>query len=177
MKVALYARVSKLHSHQDPEVQLRDLRIWCKANDHKIIEEYVDRGVSGAKSSRPQLDRMMQDACRGRKDIEAIVVWRLDRFGRSAQHLHNAVAELKEAKIQFVSVKDGFDLTTPVGKLMFALLGAFAEFERNIIAERIEAGLRTARAKGHRPGRKIDPVKGPSRRTLARRRHQARNSA
>lgn len=171
MKVALYARVSKLHSHQDTEVQMRELREWSSSKHHKIIDEYVDRGVSGIKKSRPGLDRMMRDATRGLKDIDAVVVWRLDRFGRSIQHLHNAVAELHEAKVQFISVKEGFDLSTPMGKLFFAMLAAFAEFERNIIAERIDAGLRTARAKGHKPGRKIDVKRGPSRTTLWRQRN------
>jgi DNA invertase Pin-like site-specific DNA recombinase len=169
MKVALYARVSKLHTHQDPEVQLRELRAWCSMNSHKIVAEYVDKGVSGAKASRPQLDKLMRDAIKGLRDIDAVVVWRLDRFGRSLRHLQNAIAELHGAGVSFVSLKDGFDLTTPLGKVLFAILGAFAEFERDVIAERIKAGLRNAKAKGHVPGPKIDPRKGPSRTTLWRR--------
>lgn len=168
MRVALYARVSKLHSHQDTAVQLRELREWCEAKQHTIAGEYVDHGVSGIKKSRPGLDRLMRDAVKGLKEIDAVVVWRLDRFGRSIQHLHNAVAELQEAKVKFISVKEGFDLSTPMGKLFFAMLAAFAEFERNIIAERIHAGLRHARAQGHKPGRKIDARKGPSRTTAWR---------
>lgn len=169
MKVALYARVSKLHSHQDPEVQLRELREWAKLHSHAIVAEYVDRGVSGAKASRPQLDRLMRDATKGLRDFEAVVVWRLDRFGRSLQHLQNAIALLRDAKVGFISLKEGFDLTTPMGKAFFGMLGVFAEFERDVIAERIRAGLRSAKAKGHVPGPKIDPAKGPSRMTLWRR--------
>lgn len=169
MKVALYARVSKLHSHQDPEVQLRELRAWCVTHSHKITAEYVDRGVSGAKKSRPQLDKLMRDATKGLQDIDAVVVWRLDRFGRSLQHLQNAIAILRDAKVGFISLKEGFDLTTPMGKAFFGMLGVFAEFERDVIAERIRAGLRNAKAKGHLPGPKIDPRKGPSRTTLWRR--------
>jgi DNA invertase Pin-like site-specific DNA recombinase len=171
MNVALYARVSKVGEHvkQDPEMQLGELRAWCLKNDHKIVFEYVDRGVSGAKASRPQLDRLMRDAQKGLRDFECIVVWRLDRFGRSLQHLQNAIAALKDAKISFVSIKEGFDLTTPMGKAFFGMLGVFAEFERDVIAERIKAGLKAAKAKGSVPGRKIDPNKGPSRTTLWRR--------
>lgn len=168
MKVALYARVSRVGKDikQDPEVQLRDLREWCVQHKHEIVGEYADRGVSGIKSSRPQLNRLMSDA--KREQFEAVVVWRLDRFGRSLQHLQNAVTELHDAGVKFISLRDGFDLTTAVGKVIFAVLGAIAEFERNLIAERIAAGLRAARAKGHRPGRKIDPQRGPSRTTLWR---------
>lgn len=172
MNVALYARVSKLKGDQDPEVQLRELRPWCAKKGHTIIAEYVDR-ISGAKSSRPQLDKLMRDAVHGLRDIEAVVVWRLDRFGRSLQHLQNAMAALREADVAFISLKEGFDLTTPMGKAFFGMLGVFAEFERDVIAERIRAGLRNAKAKGHLPGRKIDPRRGPSRTTLWRRRKAA----
>jgi DNA invertase Pin-like site-specific DNA recombinase len=169
MKIALYARVSKLHSHQDPEVQLRELRAWCVKEGHKIVAEYVDHGVSGAKVSRPQLDRLMRDATKGLRDIDTVLVWRLDRFGRSLQHLQNAIAVLRDAQVGFISLKEGFDLTTPMGKAFFGMLGVFAEFERDVIAERIRAGLKNAKAKGHVPGRKIDPKAGPSRTTLWRR--------
>ncbi len=169
MNIALYARVSKLHSHQDPEVQLRELRAWCSKEGHKISAEYVDHGVSGSKKSRPQLDKLMRDATRGLRNIDAVLVWRLDRFGRSLQHLQNAIGELRTAKIAFISLKEGFDLSNPMGKAFFGMLGVFAEFERDVIAERIRAGLRSAKAKGHVPGRKIDPKKGPSRTTRWRR--------
>lgn len=111
----------------------------------------------------------MKDATKGLRDIDAVLVWRLDRFGRSLQHLQNAIAVLKDAKVGFISLKEGFDLTTPMGKAFFGMLGVFAEFERDVIAERIRAGLRNAKAKGHLPGRKIDPQRGPSRTTLWRR--------
>jgi DNA invertase Pin-like site-specific DNA recombinase len=184
MNVALYARVStdkcelcgkNPSSHnsssphqfrgQDPEVQLLELRAWCAAQKHTIVEEYVDRGVSGTKASRPQLDRLMADATKGLRDIQVVAVLRLDRFGRSVQHLHVAVGKLLAAKVEFISVKDGFDLTTPMGKLLFGILATFAEFERNVIAERTKDGLKKARTEGHIPGRKIDPAKGPSRTT------------
>jgi DNA invertase Pin-like site-specific DNA recombinase len=159
---------------QDPEVQLLELRAWCAAQKHTIVEEYVDRGVSGTKASRPQLDRLMADATKGLRDIQVVAVLRLDRFGRSVQHLHVAVGKLLNAKVEFISVKDGFDLTTPMGKLLFGILATFAEFERNVIAERTKDGLKKARVDGHIPGRKIDPAKGPSRTTVWRRNIGAR---
>jgi DNA invertase Pin-like site-specific DNA recombinase len=196
LDVALYARVStdkcdecgkgpSSHngngSHefrgQDPEVQLRELRNWCAAQGHTIVIEYVDRGISGTKASRPQLDQLMRDGTKGLREFGAVVVLRLDRFGRSVQHLHNAVGALHSANVAFISIKEGFDLTTPMGKLFFGILAAFAEFERNVIAERTKEGLKLARAKGHRPGRKIDPAKGPSRTTLWRQRHRSREIA
>ena len=119
----------------------------------------------------------MADATKGWRDFSVVVVLRLDRFGRSVQHLHSAVGELLAAKVEFISVKEGFDLTTPMGKLLFGILAAFAEFERNVIAERTKDGLKKARAEGHIPGRRIDAVKGPSRTTLWRRAIGARKLA
>lgn len=182
MRLALYARVSKppkgeLQEHQrrdqDPEVQLRELREWCRHKGHTIVEEYVDR-ISGAKDSRPALDRMMLDATKGLRDIDAVLVWKLDRFGRSTQHLHKMVNELKQHKVAFISLKENFDLTTPLGKVFFGLLAVFAEFERDTIAERTRAGMANARAKGHLPGRKIDGKNGPCRTTLWRQRQRAK---
>jgi DNA invertase Pin-like site-specific DNA recombinase len=159
---------------QDPEVQLLELRAWCVANKHTVIREYVDRGVSGTKASRPQLDCVMADATKGLRDIEIVAVLRLDRFGRSVQHLHKTVGDLLASKVDFVSVKDNFDLTTPMGKLLFGILAVFAEFERNVIAERTKDGLKKCRSEGRIPGRKIDPTKGPSRTTAWRQRIGAR---
>jgi DNA invertase Pin-like site-specific DNA recombinase len=177
MKIALYARVSKppkgdlsdqQRRDQDPEVQLRQLREWAEKCGHTIVEEYVDR-ISGKTTSRPGFDRLMADATKGRQNIEAVVVWRLDRFGRSMQHLQNSVALLRDANVAFISLKEGFDLTNAMGKAFFGMLCVFAEFERDLIIERTKAGMANARAKGHLPGRKIDPAKGPSRTTLWRR--------
>ena len=175
MKLALYARVSKPQrglvdpqaKDQNPEVQLRELREWCERNHHKISIEYVDR-LSGKNTRRPQLQKLMRDAVKGLRDIDGVLVWRLDRFGRSVRDLHNLIAELDEAKIAFICLKDGFDLTTSGGRAMFGMLAVFAEFERNVIAERTKAGLALARSEGRLPGRKIDPRKGPSRTTLWR---------
>jgi DNA invertase Pin-like site-specific DNA recombinase len=193
MNVALYARVStdkcelcgknpSSHSDashqfrgQDPEVQLRELRDWAAANKHTIVEEYVDRGVSGTKASRPQLDRLMADATKGLRDIDLLAVWRLDRLGRSVHHLYTVVGELRDAKVEFISVSDKFDVTSAMGQVIFGILALFAAFERNIIAERTRDGLKKARAEGHVPGRRIDPEKGPSRTTRYRQRIGARS--
>lgn len=181
MKVALYARVSKPQrgqltdlqkKEQDPEVQLRELRPWCQSKGHVIVQEYVER-LSGKNANRPQLRKMMKDATAGLRDIEAIVVWRLDRFGRSVPDLYDLVGELQQAGIAFVSLKDNFDLSTSMGKLLFGILAVFAEFERNVIAERTKAGLAMARAGGKLPGRKIDPRRGPSRTTRWRQKKRA----
>lgn len=153
MKVALYARVSTADKGQDPELQLRELRARGQMSGWEITGEYVDRGVSGAKERRPELDRLMRDANRG--DFEAVAVWKLDRFGRSLRHLVNALAELEARGITFVSLRDNIDLSTPAGRLMFQIIGAMAEFERALIAERVRSGLAVARTKGRRLGRPL----------------------
>ena len=149
-QVALYARVSTLNS-QDPEMQLAELREFAGRRGWQIVEEFTDQGVSGCKEARPALNRLMADACRRRFD--AIVVWKIDRFGRSLKHRVNSLAELAALGVAFVSLRDNLDLSTPSGRLMFQIIGAMAEFERALIQERVRAGLRNARAKGRRLGR------------------------
>jgi DNA invertase Pin-like site-specific DNA recombinase len=150
-RVALYARVSTLHGQQDPEMQLSELREYVTRRGLSIHEEYVDEGVSGSKESRPALNRLMSDAQRCRFD--AVLVWKIDRFGRSLKHLVNALADLSAYGIAFISLRDNLDLSTPSGRLMFQIIGAMAEFERALIQERVRAGLRNAKAKGKRIGR------------------------
>jgi DNA invertase Pin-like site-specific DNA recombinase len=149
-RIALYARVSTLNN-QDPEMQLSELREYARRRGLQIVEEFIDQGVSGCKESRPALNRLMADACRRRFD--AILVWKIDRFGRSLKHLVNAPAELAALGVAFISLRDNLDLSTPSGRLMFQIIGAMAEFERALIQERVRAGLRNARAKGKRLGR------------------------
>ena len=150
-KTALYARVSTVNGQQDPEMQLRELREYAVRRGLEVTGEYVDHGVSGAKDSRPALNRLMADAKQRRFDI--LLVWKLDRFARSLKHLVNALAEFEALGIAFVSLRDNLDLTTPSGRLMFQIIGAMAEFERALIQERVRAGLRNAVAKGKRLGR------------------------
>jgi DNA invertase Pin-like site-specific DNA recombinase len=150
-RVALYARVSTLNHNQDPELQLVELREYATRRGWEIAEIYTDNGVSGSKDSRPALNRMMADA--GQRKFDTVLVWKLDRFGRSLRHLINALAELEARGIAFVSLRDNLDLGTPSGRLMFQIIGAMAEFERALIQERVKAGLRHARSKGKRLGR------------------------
>jgi DNA invertase Pin-like site-specific DNA recombinase len=157
--VALCARVSTVNGHQDPEMQLREMREYASRRGWEIVGEYVDR-LSGSKESRPALNRLMADAKQRKFDV--IVVWKLDRFARSLKHLVLALAEFESLGVEFVSLRDNLDLTTPSGRLMFQIIGAMAEFERALIQERVKAGLRNAKAKGRtlgRPRRIVDAHK------------------
>ena len=132
-------------------MQLNELREYAARRGCMIVEEYIDQGVSGCKDSRPALNRLMSDAKRRR--FGAMLVWKLDRFGRSLRHLVNALAELEALGVAFVSLRDNLDLSTPSGRLMFQIIGAMAEFERALTVERVKAGLQHARSKGRRLGR------------------------
>jgi DNA invertase Pin-like site-specific DNA recombinase len=150
IRVGIYARVSTANN-QDPEMQLNELRVYAARRGWITVDEYIDQGVSGSTESRPALNRLMSDACRRRFD--AILVWKIDRFGRSLKHLVNSLAELAALGVAFVSLRDNLDLSTPSGRLMFQIIGAMAEFERALIQERVRAGLRNAQAKGKKLGR------------------------
>ena len=152
MRTALYARVSTSDKGQDPEMQLRELREHCQRRGWEIVGEYVDVGVSGSKDSRPQLNRLL--AAAHRRQCDAVLVWKLDRFGRSLKHLVNALAEFESLGVTFISLKESLDLTTPAGRLMFGIISAMAEFERDLIRERVRSGIANRRAKGLRVGRK-----------------------
>jgi DNA invertase Pin-like site-specific DNA recombinase len=151
MNSALYARVSTRDKGQDPEMQLAELREYAVKRGWQVAGEFVDIGISGSKESRPQLDAMLRLA-KSRK-LDVIAVWKLDRFGRSLRHLVDELAELKAVGCAFVSLRDNLDLSTPSGKLMFHVIGAMAEFERELIRERVKAGLAHARSKGQKLGR------------------------
>ncbi len=170
MKAAIYARVSTANNSQDPEVQLRELREYCQRRGWEIASEFMDMGVSGSKDSRPQLNRLMADAHRRRFD--AVVVWKFDRFARSVSHLLRALETFKALGIEFVSLSEQVDTSTPTGRMIFTVLGAVAELERSLIAERVRAGLRNARAKGKRLGR---PPMVVDRAEIARLRGQGRS--
>jgi DNA invertase Pin-like site-specific DNA recombinase len=150
MRVALYGRVSTLHN-QNPEMQLSELREYGARRGWQIVGEYVDEGVSGSRERRPQLDRLMADA--HRRKFDAVLVWKIDRFGRSLRHLVNALADLDAYGVAFISLRDNIDLSTPSGRLMFQVIGAMSEFEKSLIIERVRAGLRNAVARGVRLGR------------------------
>jgi DNA invertase Pin-like site-specific DNA recombinase len=132
-------------------MQLSELREYASRRGWSITGEYVDQGVSGSKESRPELNQLMTDA--HRRQFDAVLVWKIDRFGRSLKHLVNALADLCAYGVAFISFRDNLDLSTPSGRLMFQIIGAMAEFERSLIQERVKAGLRNARAKGKKFGR------------------------
>jgi DNA invertase Pin-like site-specific DNA recombinase len=151
MRVALYARVSTAIG-QNPEMQLAELREYCSRREWEDRAEYVDVGVSGAKERRPQLDRLLIAA--RRRECDVVVVWKLDRLGRSLKHLVNLIAEWESLGVAFVSLRDNLDFSTPGGRLMFNIIAAMAEFERDLIRERVKAGIARAKADGKRIGRK-----------------------
>lgn len=157
-RVALYARVSTSDRGQDTEVQLSELRQVAAQRGWKVVGEFIDNGVSGAKTSRPALDRMVVLAEQGKLDV--VAVWKLDRLGRSLIHLVTLLDQLACCGVEFVSLRDsGIDTTTASGRLMFQMLGAFAEFERDLIRERTLAGVRKAQLDGThcgRPRRELD---------------------
>jgi DNA invertase Pin-like site-specific DNA recombinase len=150
-RVAVYARVSTTNHGQDVGLQTRELRQFAEARGWIVAGEYIDAGVSGAKDSRPELNRLMADAHKRRFDV--VCVWRFDRFARSVSHLLRALETFKALGIDFVSYSEQMDTSTPAGKMVFTVLGAVAELERSLIVERVRAGLRNAKAKGKKLGR------------------------
>ena len=150
MNAAIYARVSKSTGAQSPEMQLRELREFCARRGWNLFGEYVDQ-ASGSRESRPELQRLLGD-CRRRR-VDAVVVYRYDRFARSLRQLVNALEEFRALSIDFVSLHEGVDTSTPNGRLIFGIFASIAEFERELIRERIKSGLDAARAKGKRLGR------------------------
>jgi len=150
LKIAIYARVST-SGGQDPEMQLRELREYCQRRGWDIGREYVDVGISGTQEKRPELDKLMVGALRRHFDV--VVVWRFDRLARSVSHLLRALENFRSLGIEFVSLSEQVDTSTPTGKMVFTVLGAVAELEKSLIVERVKAGLRNARAKGKKLGR------------------------
>ncbi len=150
-RAAIYARVSTVNHGQDPEMQLRDLRQYVAARGWTIAAEYVDRGISGSVESRPALNALTTDARKRKFDV--VAVWKFDRFARSTRHLLCALDEFRSLGIQFVSYSESIDTTTPLGAAVFTIVAAVATLERDLIRERVRAGLRNARAKGKRLGR------------------------
>jgi DNA invertase Pin-like site-specific DNA recombinase len=150
-RVALYARVSTTNNSQSPEMQMRDLREHVERRGWNLVGEYLDSGISGSKDSRPALDKLMSDAHRRKFDV--IIVWKFDRFARSVTHLLRALDTFRVLGVDFVSLSESLDTATPAGRMVFTVLGAVAELERSLVAERVRAGLRNARAKGKTLGR------------------------
>jgi DNA invertase Pin-like site-specific DNA recombinase len=132
-------------------MQLRDLRAYCAARQLTIAREYVDAGVSGTKDSRPQLDLMMADVRKRKLDV--VLCWRFDRVARSTRHLLLALEEFRALGVGFISYQENIDTGTPLGQAIFTIIAAVAQLERDLICERVTAGIRNARAKGKRLGR------------------------
>jgi DNA invertase Pin-like site-specific DNA recombinase len=147
-RAALYMRVSTLDQH--PESHLYDLRALAAQRGYEIVREYQNT-ICGAKSKRPGLDEMMSDARRGR--FEVVVVWAFDRLARSVRHFLEVLDELGHLNIEFVSFRENIDTGGPLGRAII-IVGAIAELERNLIIERVRAGMRRARVEGRQIGRK-----------------------
>ena len=147
-RAALYLRVSTLDQH--PETQLHDLHALASQRGYEIVREYTDK-ISGTKAKRPGLDEMMRDARRGRFDV--VLVWASDRLARSVRHFLEVLDELNHLKIEFVSFRENIDTGGPLGRAIVVIIGAIAELERNLIVERVRAGMRRARLEGRHIGR------------------------
>jgi DNA invertase Pin-like site-specific DNA recombinase len=154
MRIGIYARAST--KDQSCELQLRDLRAFCMARGFELVREYVDIGQSGAKDSRPELDKLMGDA--RKRQFDAIVVWRFDRFARSTKHLLAALEEFRSLGIQFISYQENMDTSTALGQALFTIVSAVAQLERDLIRERVTAGIRNAQANGKKLGRPTSAV-------------------
>jgi len=148
-RAAIYARVST--ADQNPDLQLDELERYADARGLSVVARFVDHGVSGAKSSRPELDALM--AAAQLRKFDALLVWKLDRLGRSLHHLLTVAGEFEALGVDLIVLDDGIDTTTPAGKLFFQIRGAFAEYERALIRERTIAGVAAARRRGKRLGR------------------------
>src|SRR5919205_941481 len=147
-RVAIYARVST--QDQDPQMQLRELLTYAKLRDFAVAYKFIDH-VSGATSVRPELSKLWQVA-RARK-IDTVLVWKFDRFARSTKHLIDALEEFRHLGVDFISITEQIDTSSPMGKAMFTVISAIAEFERSLIQERVRSGLAKARAHGKILGR------------------------
>ena len=148
-RTATYARVST--ADQSPDLQHDGLRAFADRAGLSVVAAYTDVAVSGRKEGRPDLDRLMASA--RRRELDCVLVWKFDRFARSVSHLVRALDEFDHLGVRFVSVQDNVDTTSPMGRAMFAVIGAMAELESALIAERVQAGMAAAKARGRHVGR------------------------
>ena len=149
-RAGLYMRVSTVDQHA--QTQLHDLRQLAGQRGFEIVREYTDAGYSGARSRRPALDEMLADARHGRLDV--VVVWAGDRLARSTKHFLELLDEFNRLNIEFVSFREQLDTAGPLGKAILVIIGVVAELERNLLVERVRAGMRRARLEGRRIGRR-----------------------
>jgi DNA invertase Pin-like site-specific DNA recombinase len=148
-RAILYMRVSTVDQH--PETQLHDLRQLAQQRGYEIVREYTDK-ISGTRAKRPGLDELMRDARRGRFDV--LLVWASDRLARSVRHFLEVLDELNHLNIEFVSYRENLDTSGPLGRAIVVIIGAIAELERNLIVERVRAGMRRAKLEGRHIGRR-----------------------
>lgn len=148
-RTATYARVST--ADQSPALQHDGLRAFADRAGLSVVAAYTDVAVSGRKEGRPDLDRLMASA--RRRELDCVLVWKFDRFARSVSHLVRALDEFDHLGVRFVSVQDHVDTTSPMGRAMFTVIGAMAELESALIAERVQAGMAAAKARGRHVGR------------------------
>lgn len=153
LRAALYARVST--DRQSTENQLSELRQAAERLGWDVVEEFVDRGISGAKGrkDRPKLDALLKGVAR--KDFDVVASWSVDRLGRSLIDLVNMLQELHSTGVDLYLHQQGINTTTPAGKALFGMMGVFAEFERGMIQERVRAGLARAKKSGTKSGNPI----------------------
>jgi DNA invertase Pin-like site-specific DNA recombinase len=149
MKIALYTRVST--QDQSVEMQISDLKRYCDQRGFEVHKEYCDRGISGTKDRRPGLDELMADA--QKRKFDTVLVWRFDRFARSTKHLITALEQFRHLGIEFISYQENIDTSSPLGKAMFTIVSAISELERNILLERVRAGIKRAKENGKILGR------------------------
>ncbi len=158
VKVFGYARVSTDEQVKSGSLnqQIEQIKNYCELQNHKLLKVFTNAGISALRQ-RPEMERLLEHA--RKKECEAVVVTKLDRWGRSVKHLVTSIDELKQLRVHFISVGDNLDTSTPNGRLMFHILSAFAEFELEIIRERMQAGREMARAEGkklHRTRKDLD---------------------
>ena len=151
MKAGIYARVST--KEQDINKQVQELIDYCKRNNYEYIL-YVDKGISGAKESRPEFNRLMEDV--RLKKLDILIVYKIDRLARSIQHFTHIMSELKNKEIDFISITQPIDTTSSSGKLLMNILGCFAEFERDMISERVALGKKRSKKKQGRKKKNIN---------------------
>jgi DNA invertase Pin-like site-specific DNA recombinase len=149
-RAALYLRVSTLDQH--PETQLYDLRQLAKQRGFEITCEYTDHGISGTRVRRPAMDQMMADARQGKFDV--VLIWACDRLARSVRHFLEILDEFNRLQIEFVSFRENLDTGGPLGRAVVIIIAAIAELERNLIVERVRAGMRRAKLEGRHIGRR-----------------------
>ena len=149
MRVAIYARVST--DDQTNQTQINELKKYCELKGWSDITIFQDEGISGTKTSRPEFDKMIEAA--KNKEIDAIMVWRFDRASRSTRHLLQLLDDLKKWDVDFISLKEQIDTSSAAGKLMFTMISAFAQFERDVISDRTKAAMKRLKNEGKSVGR------------------------